>query len=294
MSNEVANNTNSTAVQVNGGVDISVFQMASDEPVTGLESMNSSDIKLPKIKLLQSTSLEVTKSGGKLRAGQFYNTVTQEATDELECIFLNMSKSMVMWKQPFKRGEEPLCRSFDGITCEEGGTGEGKCQFCKFSSQNPKAWKELKDGETKPPCNMSYVWLGLEANTKMPFRIIMSGANVATTKDFLNKLAPMRIPPFCLKIKLTSEQQENSSGVFYVVKYSDPKTAISNGNGINTDLLDNTGKVIPAKMNEYKELTKTYKELFMGSIVQKDIIEISDDAHEEMNSTINTENGDLF
>lgn len=258
MSNELQN-TNELGMQ-----GFAAFK-GLEADVVGLD-LNSSDMKLPKVKLMQQTSQEAVKSKGKILAGQFYNTVTQTATDTIDCVLLDQGKSMVMWKKPFKRGEDPLCRSFDGRVKAEG-CGDGDCMKCKHSSQNPAAWRALPEGESKPACNMSYVFLAVDCETGMPFRIIAAGASVANTKDFLNKLAPLRVSPFCCKVTLKSEQKENDQGVFYVVDFDNLRP--------NDDIMVN-GQVDMAKYKELEDLSKSYKELFMNHIVANDVVAYDD------------------
>lgn len=248
------------------GLSFGAFK-AIEEDVVGLD-LDQSDLKLPKIKLLQSTSQEVAKSKGKLQPGQFYNTVTQEGKDELNAVLLYLGKSMVNWKRPFKRGEEPLCRSFDGKTKTEG-CGDGNCQTCQFSSQNPKAWEIAKqNGETKPPCNMSYVWLGMDRDTNMPFRLIVSGASVTPTKDFLNKIAPLRVSPCAGIVTLKSDFKENDQGSFYVLEYGDftPNPACFN----------EKGQLDAEQYQKLKDLAITYRDIFMTSIVMDDVVNVDD------------------
>lgn len=249
---------------------------AIEEEVVGLD-IDQSDLKLPKIKLLQSTSQEVTRSKGKLSAGQFYNTVTQEAKDKLNCVLLYLGKSMVNWKRPFKRGEEPLCRSFDGKVKTEG-CGDGKCATCQFSSQNPKAWEIAKEkGETKPPCNMSYVWLGIDRDTNMPFRLIVSGASVTPTKDFINKIAPLRVSPCAGVVTLSSDFRENDQGSFYVLQYGDftPNPACFVDGNLNKE-----------EYEKLKDLAKSYRDIFMTSIVMNDVIDVEDSSPVEGEGSI--------
>lgn len=267
MANELVNNNDAV-------MDFSAFK-SSDFQVVGLD-LDASDMKLPKVKLMQETSQEKTKSKGKILGGQFYNTQSQTAKDKIDCVLLDQGKSMVMWKKPFKRGEEPLCRSFDGHVKADG-CGDGRCATCQYSSQNPTAWKNLPAGETKPPCNMSYVFLALDCETNLPFRIIVSGASVSNAKNFLNKLAPLRISPFMAKVTLTSSQQENEQGIFYVIDFENLRP--------NDDLIDKTtGQMDIAKCKEMEDLSKSYKELFMTNFAANDAVDmdvVSSDDNEE-------------
>lgn len=237
--------------------------------------LDVSDLKLPKYKLMQSTSQEVTKSKGAILPGQYYNTVTKQAKDTIPAILLFLGKSMVCWKKPFKRGEEPLCQSYDGKTKTGEGIGDGNCLTCHLSSRNRKAWDEAKkNNETKPPCNMSYVWLAIDTETNTPFRIICSGASVTPTKDFLNLIYKYRFPAFMFAVDLKSEQQENEQGVFYVMKYENVRP--------NPEMIVD-GKPSEEKKKEFEDMALSYKDIFMSSLVASDIIdaEVHDIEHED-------------
>ena len=70
-----------TTQENNAMMSFAAFKTPEVE-VVGLD-VNASDMKLPKVKLMQQTSQEAVKSKGKIVAGQYYNTVTQEATEEI-------------------------------------------------------------------------------------------------------------------------------------------------------------------------------------------------------------------
>lgn len=193
--------------------DLSQFE-GSENGATGLEVIDQTDLKLPKIKLVQMTSEEFTKLN--IAPGSFYNTVTKESSDKLECIMLALGKSRAMWPATFKRGDKPLCRSYDGLRKTEG-MGDGNCIACQYAK-----WPET--GE-KPPCTMGYIWLGLD-NQNRPFRLPVRGSSVSITKDFLNVVIPQlsrggkHLGIFVFKLVLTAEKQTNDKGTFYVLKYN--------------------------------------------------------------------------
>lgn len=279
MANEVTKQENNI---ISG--DAFDFNAFSGTGVSGID-VNQSDMKLPKYKLLQATSLEVSKSGGKLHAGQFYNTVTGEAVDEIEAVLLDQGKSMVMWNEKFKRGEEPICRSFDGKVKAEG-CGDGNCETCQYSSQNSKAWEEAKkQNKNKPGCSMSYVFICLDVRTNTPFRLIVSGASVGNGKAFINKLVPLmekhNMPIYATKCKFSSHQEENDQGTYYVVDIAGP---MPNNTALNVDGTRNE--------NVWEQLKKNatvYKKLFMTSIVQNDVVDVDVQPVEEEG-----ESGGLF
>ncbi|HOA81733.1 MAG TPA: hypothetical protein PKK61_11840 [Defluviitaleaceae bacterium] len=253
--NEVATTNNENQLSFNLG-DFDEFRTGKGEEIIGLEAIDRSDIKLPKIKLIQSTSVEAQK--GKCPAGHFFNVVTGETYPELRCKLLVLGKSRVMWKKPFKRGEEPLCRSFDGVLKFD---GTKKCANCQYQS-----WDNIAEGDNKPACNMSYVWLGLDENKK-PFRLIASGASVAPTKNFLNKILPNKLPPFVYNVIIRTEQKENESGIFYVMTY---------------EIDDKNPTIAKEDFMPLKELAEGMRDMFMtaNQIDSENIVEDADMAME--------------
>lgn len=195
-------------------LDLSLFDSfkSADGTIAGMEAMDSSDIKMPRIKLLQSTSEEAQKGLGK--AGQFYNSVTGEAKDELEVILLVMGKSRVRFEEPYKRGAQPLCRSLDGKCSTDGEI----CDKCEFAD-----WDKAKDnGKDVPSCRQGITWMFVEADNtnSIPPRIVVSGASMSNQKNFLTKLTGLGgYPPYILVTKITSKQESNDKGIFYVMNF---------------------------------------------------------------------------
>lgn len=207
--------------------DLSMFNefRAKDGVIQGMEAIDASDIKMPRYKLLQSNSEEVQKGTGK--AGQFYNSVTKEAKDELIVALLCMNKSRVRFERPYKRGASPLCRSFNGKVSTEGEV----CASCDYCN-----WDKAKEaGESSPECRESITWLFLEEDDLggIPPRIIVSGASRAEHSNFITKLSSQGFAPYIFKVRISSEQQTNDKGIFYVTKFDfvtaedDPKKVLT-------------------------------------------------------------------
>lgn len=193
--------------------DLSMFEefKAKDGVIQGMEAIDASDIKMPRYKLLQSNSEEVQTGNGK--AGQFYNSVTKEAKDELIVSLLCMNKSRVRFEKPYKRGAQPLCRSFDGKVSSEG----ENCAMCDYCN-----WDKAKEaGNDSPDCRESITWLFLEENdiNGIPPRIIVSGASRSEHSNFITKLSSQGFAPYIFKVRITSEQKTNDKGIFYVLKF---------------------------------------------------------------------------
>ena len=194
-------------------LDLSAFAefQNKDGVALGLENVEVTDIKMPRHKLLQSNSVEV--STGKGKPGQFYNTLTGECSDELEVSLLCMGRSRVRFEKPYKRGAQPVCRSFDAKHSQDGEL----CKNCEFAD-----WDKAKEaGENAPPCRESLTWTFLEngAVGELPSRIIVSGASRAGHANFITMLTGTGYPPFIFKTKISSAQTQNDSGIFYVMNF---------------------------------------------------------------------------
>lgn len=244
------------------------FSSYGDEDISGLEVIDQTDIRMPKIKIVQITSQEFSQE--KIPAGHFYNAVTKEHSEYLDCVFLTLGKTRVKWPEFFKRGDKPLCRSIDGLRGE--GVGDGVCANCQYSS-----WNSLKADQTKPSCNMSYVWLGVTPNGS-PFRFIAGGANVSITKDFINKVLPKlrmkngkKLGIFAIKVRLSTEQKTNDRGTFYVLRY------------------DITGSINPQNYNDLDAMSKSLKSLFSKAVAMEAENEdnFNEDSHSGQNDSSN-------
>ena len=233
--------------------------------ITGLENLNASDIKMPNFKLLQPTSREVAESKGKLSPGQFLNSVTGEGVDQLEVVFLAINKTRVRWARPFKRGQDPLCRSFDAVRSENGAIA---CDTCPYSQWN----RGDKGADNRPECNLSYTLVGktdFDNSAPTPFRMIISGASISNAKDFFTTAVAKKLPLYAFRLVLTSKLESNDQGSYYVIKIDlkklvDPKDGVAKPVGTN-----------PAQYKELENLTKSLQDLFRTDYMQKDVMEES-------------------
>lgn len=110
--------------------------------------MDSGDISIPRMVILQSTSPEISDALGT--PGDFFiKGINQNlGKGPLEIIPLLRSKSRIRWK-PIEEGGGLLCRSFDGKTGQ--GDPGGNCDTCP---KKDWAHKDVKTGKLKPDCDL--------------------------------------------------------------------------------------------------------------------------------------------
>lgn len=143
----------------------------SNEPYDdGLGAMESSDLIIPRMTLVQSK----TKNIGKEHAGKFHVNVTGDFLEELRVVAIKFGKSRILFPEDFDPENEPLCRSYDFIkpadniekpmcdSCEKiHGSDKYKCAYAN--------WTKNEKGKSKPPrCKETWDYIFLDLNTYMP------------------------------------------------------------------------------------------------------------------------------
>ena len=208
---------------------------ATNGAIIGLEEISSEDIKMPKVKLIQPTSAEANEKGVP---GQYLNVTTGQAFDFLYCTLLAFGKSRVRWPAAFKRGEDPECKSYDGVYSD---SGDVACKDCEYQVWN--------DNE-RPECGQVYAFMGLLPDGS-PFRMVFAGAQLTKIKDFLTEVKLRRLPMFIYKIRLVSTKQSNEKGTYFTTEI--------------TLLKDDAGQYLhidPADFGKYEEETVSLQNIF--------------------------------
>ena len=241
--NEVA--VKETVALTFSAADFADLKAAKGEVALGMESISSEDIVMPKVKLVQSNSLEALKQG--VPAGNFYNSMTKEHTPELkDVVILCFGHSRVKFKKPFNRNDAPECRSLDGIKSVDGMVC-ASCPDCK--------WETLAEGDTKPPCTMAYTILAVnyseDGRIGSPFRMVISGAGISEfKKTCITPLATTGLPPFVFRMNVTSTQVEQDGNIFCVPNFT-----------FNKDENGNLMYINPAMKNEFVSLTESWTQM---------------------------------
>lgn len=142
----------------------------------GLESLGPEDLIIPRLVLVQPTSQIES-----VEAGKFYLNLTAEQFDEVQAVFLKVTKGRVYFAEDANE-RKPLCGSPDRIkpshrfeqpiapTC-------GECPYSRWNKQEP------------PICNETYNLLGIMVDGGLPFWWSVKSTAIAPTKRFLSAIA---------------------------------------------------------------------------------------------------------
>jgi len=177
--------------------------------IPGLENFDSDMLIVPRVKIIQALSAEVSDLGYK--PGCMVNSLTKEILGDkdkpLEFVPVLFSRSRINFK-PLDDGGGIQCRSFDGKS-GQGIPGLPQCFTCEFSK-----W----EGETPPACmellNIACIPLGTES--QQPIVISFGKTSFQTGRQFINIMASKRTSPWYYKYKLIPKFVTKDNYKYYI------------------------------------------------------------------------------
>lgn len=187
------------------------------QPVTtkikGLEGIDQDLITIPRIKLVQSMSVEATDM--EISPGSLVNSITKEVlakkAEPMTFIPLMTSRSRVLYAS-LDSDKMFLCRSQNG----KDGMGDpgGYCPECPMSK-----WGD--DGSS-PKCtdfiNVAVIPILEDGPSNMPMVLSFGRTSYGTGKQLINFLFYAQKSPWHNQYQLFSKQEKNDKGTFFVLK----------------------------------------------------------------------------
>lgn len=193
----------------------------------GLGNIDADDVEIPRIKLLQGISKEVTNGAG--RAGEFYHTVSEAAIGKKLIITpIFVFKSYILWR-PRHQGGGILARALDGRTWTP---GSGEFEVCPLKDNpNLKAkWKLAKtvkesglddwgssnpaDPNSPPAATkmINVVSFDHERPETSPYVITLQRSSSKVGKKLTGKLRMTPLPCYALTFEVTPFLDKNNRG----------------------------------------------------------------------------------
>lgn len=173
------------------------------DSMLGIEGLEREDITLPRVKLLQSMSDEV--SNGNAVAGEWLNTLSgQSYGKSFDFVPVSVWKSRTFFSDD--RSESPICRSADGRYSVDG-------YHC--ASECPHNAREWQDG-VPPKCTEAYNYLVIPTIEQFPAIVSLMKTSFKTGKALNTLLMAARCPAWFWKYEFYSVKQSNTRGTFYI------------------------------------------------------------------------------
>jgi hypothetical protein len=201
---------------------------AMDRPrpeLMGYDGYTDDDIIIPRYSIVQKSSGAVDKGA---TVGWFISNLTGEEVEKLRCTPILYTKGMVNFPKPYKKGQEPQCKSNDALVpspriakpfndvCNKI-VKRRLVPVCEHAK-----WTKDDEGKSVPPaCNLCYNTIFKNDETEMSFFMSFRSSALKSWKKFVTQMRMLQKNLFAVSLNLTTEQDENEYGVFYVPRLDD-------------------------------------------------------------------------
>ena len=183
----------------------------------GLGHIEEEDRVIPRLKIMQPLSPEVDE--GLAKSGEFLNSIMKKSYGkELSFIPVIWWKSRVYWA-PRDEGGGILCQALDAVH----GTVHGLCADCDYAKWHDK---ETSGVPHTPQCTAIINILSIINQQDLVACSFMK-TSYSTGKQLINLFNYKRVDIFNFQYTLYAQQEENDKGKFWVIKYRDYNTAVT-------------------------------------------------------------------
>lgn len=201
-------------MQLVGSAPAWLTKAMGDRPAAGFEKMDTADMILPRLVLMQSIMRDVQE--GNFNAGDLVDNITREVIaakgTRLRIIPIALSKSRIYFDE-MDKGGKTLCRADDALEARAGGAGKdeaGKatrdCATCIYSKWDDAA-EDMKD--RKPPCTLFYnVVCLLPDRGYLPYVWSLKTTSVPVAKRFLTSGKQTGADMFALSYEIFAELEK--------------------------------------------------------------------------------------
>lgn len=208
---------------------------AMDKPrpqLMGYDGYTDDDIIIPRYSIVQKSSGAVDKGA---TVGSFISNLTSEEVEKLRCTPILYTKGMVNFLKPYKKGQEPQCKSNDALKPSDriAKPFNDVCNKIVKRRMVPLCdqakWTKDDEGKSVPPaCNLCYNVIFKDEGTQMSFFMSFRSSALKAWKKFVTQMRMLQKNLFAVSLNLTTETDENEYGTFYVPRLDDLEDHDSN------------------------------------------------------------------
>ncbi|MEM9074473.1 MAG: hypothetical protein AAGE52_38620, partial [Myxococcota bacterium] len=150
----------------------------------GLEELDNSDFQIS-VKAFNTKGKKHPDTGKMVPRDMFFDTVTEEVTDEIDAVLLTLHKT-----NEYRSYDEAAdkstthCQSSDQVTGIMADGTTRKCQGCPDAEWAPDP---NKPGKRRRNCTQVYQLIGLERLTRKPFLLRTKRTSAGPTKTYFSK-----------------------------------------------------------------------------------------------------------
>ena len=187
--------------------------MINQEIRPRLDSYGTEDMQLPEVRLIQRTGGDWAKErGGK--PGQLYNTITDEITDELEVVVVDIMSGRTKWGEDIS-SQGPECSSNDAKSMRS--LNGDDCSTCEYRLDTPWA---VDPAERRKYCNLNYTVLAITLADMTPVVIRAHGVSAKPARELIAQLRlnkALRGEYYRAVVNVKSQEKETPFGKVYAL-----------------------------------------------------------------------------
>jgi hypothetical protein len=214
-----------------GGVPAHLAQYAKGK----IGNVDSSDRIIPRIKLIQAISPEMTDFEGQAKAGQFWHSIAQENLGPtLKAVPIIIRKSYVLWA-PRHDDRGILARAMDGIHWDPADAEfrvkhKGAVNEVVYQTKKTVAESRLDqfgtsipgDPNSAPAASLTYnmMWYLIDHPELSPSIIINTRSSVKPMQQLLSRIDSKPVPHFCQVYDIGSVMQKGAEGPYFNFTYT--------------------------------------------------------------------------
>lgn len=195
--------------------------IVTPDAMLGLEGLEREDITLPRIKLTQALSDEV--SNGNASPGEWLNTLSgQSYGTQFEFVPISVWRSRTYFSE--NRDDAPICRSANSfVSINE--------YQCLTECPHDRAW-DWQEDRTPPRCTLSYNYLVIPLVDPFPAIVSLMKSSFKAGKALNTLLMAARSPAWHWTYEFYSVKQSNNKGTFHIAAV---KKKIADGKPVASD-----------------------------------------------------------
>lgn len=228
-----------------------------DDAGMGKESIGQADMDIPRLKLMQGLSKELTLYDG-LKTGNFFHTATEAIFDEpVRVVPIFMDKQYILWR-PLEDGGGILARAADGVHWQPS-AGSFTVKLDRKDGGDQVTWKlantvqesglanwgtmNPEDNNSPPAATLMYNFLLAfpDDPDQLPAVLTFQRSSIKIGRKFMTKLKTVRTPLF--------------GSMFTLSSFVDHNSANQDFNNIN---------IVGSGLVEDKDLYDSYKDLHLS------------------------------
>jgi hypothetical protein len=216
--------------KVNSGIPAHLAQYAK----TKIGNVDSSDRIIPRIKLMQAISPELTDFD-EAKAGQFWHTIAQQNLGPtIRAVPIVIRKSYVLWA-PRNDDRGILARAMDGVHWDPANAEftvkpKGSATPVTYKTANTVAESRLDqfgtsipgDPNSAPAASLTYnmLWHLIDYPELSPSVVINTRSSVKPMQQLLSRIDSKPVPHFCQVYDISSVQQKGAEGPYFNFAYT--------------------------------------------------------------------------